>query len=67
MTIKNGDELLRECSLCPRKCKVDRLNGDVGFCGAGANVKIARSDLHFWEEPCISGEEGSGTVFFFLL
>lgn len=52
------------CTLCPRNCGVVRENGELGFCGAGDVVKIARSALHFWEEPCISGENGSGTVFF---
>ncbi|MBR5543015.1 MAG: radical SAM protein [Oscillospiraceae bacterium] len=52
------------CEICPRGCKVNRLSGEIGFCGADAVVKIARADLHFWEEPCISGENGSGTVFF---
>ncbi len=55
---------LSECTLCPRNCKVDRLSGKIGFCGAGEKIKIARAALHFWEEPCISGENGSGTVFF---
>lgn len=56
-------ELPASCELCPRKCRIDR-NGAFGFCGGGALVKAARAALHFWEEPCISGEEGSGTVFF---
>ena len=64
MTSLEQERILKKCSLCPRGCKVNRLNGEVGFCGAGAKVKIARAALHFWEEPCISGEEGSGTVFF---
>ena len=64
MTIKNGEEPLSRCVLCPRRCEVDRLNGGIGFCAAGVKVKIARAALHFWEEPCISGNEGSGTVFF---
>lgn len=55
---------LKECCLCPRECKADRLNGKFGFCGAGKEVRIARAALHFWEEPCISGDNGSGTVFF---
>ena len=45
-------------------CGVNRKNGELGFCGADDKVKIARCDLHFWEEPCISGKNGSGTVFF---
>ena len=51
------------CNLCPRGCKVDR-NKAVGYCGSGSSVKLARAAKHFWEEPCISGTEGSGTVFF---
>ena len=55
---------LRSCRLCPRSCGVDRTAGERGVCGAGARVRIARAALHFWEEPCISGTSGSGTVFF---
>lgn len=55
---------LSECTLCPRNCKADRLSGKTGFCGADEKIKIARAALHFWEEPCISGENGSGTIFF---
>lgn len=58
------EELLKECTLCPHKCKVNRLEGKLGICKAGANVKIALANLHYFEEPCISGKEGSGTVFF---
>lgn len=50
--------------LCPRKCGVNRLENQRGFCGAGDRVKVARAALHHWEEPCISGDVGSGTVFF---
>ena len=52
------------CTLCPRRCGVDRAAGQTGFCGAGPTLKAARAALHFWEEPCISGTRGSGTVFF---
>lgn len=45
-------------------CGADRRNGKTGFCGASDKIKIARHALHFWEEPCISGTSGSGTVFF---
>ncbi len=55
---------LDSCELCPRKCKVNRNKGEKGFCGQSNKIKIARAALHFWEEPCISGEEGSGAVFF---
>ena len=51
------------CNSCPRKCNVDR-EAVTGICGAPAAYKVARAALHFWEEPCISGEKGSGTVFF---
>lgn len=54
----------RRCALCPRRCGADRRAGQTGFCGAGDTVKVARAALHFWEEPCISGSKGSGTVFF---
>lgn len=55
---------LNRCNLCPRKCGVNRNNGELGFCKAGNKIKIARYSLHMWEEPCISGENGSGTIFF---
>ena len=57
-------DLLKHCSICPRNCKVDRTNGKFGFCKSSDKVKVARVSLHQWEEPCISGENGSGTVFF---
>jgi putative pyruvate formate lyase activating enzyme len=56
--------LLTSCTLCPRKCGVNRENGEIGFCKAGAKIKAARAALHYWEEPCLSGTSGSGTVFF---
>ncbi len=52
------------CTLCPRYCNVDRENGEKGICGQSSQIKAARAALHFWEEPCISGTNGSGTVFF---
>ena len=58
---------IEACRLCPRACGVERLPERAdgpGFCGMGADALVARSALHFWEEPCISGERGSGTVFF---
>ncbi len=51
------------CMLCPRECGVDRTRS-LGFCRSGDKIKAARAALHYWEEPCISGENGSGTVFF---
>lgn len=50
--------------LCPRACGVNRMVGAHGVCGQNANVRLARAALHFWEEPCISGTNGSGAVFF---
>ena len=57
-------KLLKECRLCPRECGVDRSEGKKGYCGASNELKVARAALHMWEEPCISGEAGSGAVFF---
>ena len=54
---------MTECRLCPRQCGVER-SKRTGYCGVSDRVKLARAALHFWEEPCISGERGSGTVFF---
>ena len=51
------------CMLCPRRCKADRTRKQ-GLCGTGMGIRVARAALHMWEEPCISGEEGSGAVFF---
>lgn len=53
-----------KCDLCPRKCLVDRKKGEKGICGQTEKLKVARAALHFWEEPCISGDAGSGAVFF---
>lgn len=52
------------CTLCPRNCGVNRLDGQLGFCGQTNEIRVARAALHRWEEPCISGTQGSGTVFF---
>lgn len=51
------------CRLCPRNCKVDRMK-QTGYCNVLADLSVARAALHMWEEPCISGKNGSGTVFF---
>ena len=56
--------IMEKCILCPFECNVDREHGKKGRCNAGKNIKIAKYSLHFDEEPCISGKEGSGTVFF---
>lgn len=53
-----------KCNICPRRCGADRENGSLGFCGASNKIRIARAALHFWEEPCLSGKNGAGTVFF---
>lgn len=52
------------CMICPRSCGVNRNIGEKGYCGETDKIRIARAALHFWEEPCISGDTGSGTVFF---
>lgn len=53
-----------KCDLCPRKCGVNRNKDEKGFCNQTAQLKVGRASLHMWEEPCISGKNGSGTVFF---
>ncbi len=55
---------LNNCNVCARNCFVNRNEGKLGFCRSGATVKVAKAYGHMWEEPCISGEKGSGTVFF---
>lgn len=55
---------MKQCNLCPRACAVDRNMGERGICGQTEELKVARAALHYWEEPCISGTEGSGAVFF---
>ena len=57
-------DVLDECRLCPRNCLVNRNCGEVGFCMAPNEITIAKYYLHMWEEPCITGENGSGTIFF---
>jgi putative pyruvate formate lyase activating enzyme len=51
------------CSLCPRNCGINR-NNTIGYCMEGSSLHVSRAALHMWEEPCISGKDGSGTVFF---
>lgn len=58
------NKLLDRCTLCPRMCKVNRNNDELGFCNMTKDLIVARAALHFWEEPIISGDNGSGTVFF---
>jgi len=57
-------KLLEKCHLCPRKCLVSRLQDERGFCEAGKRVAVSSYNLHFGEEPPISGYRGSGTIFF---
>ena len=57
-------DVLNKCNLCPRNCRVNRNCLDVGFCMAPNEIVIAKYYLHMWEEPCITGENGSGTIFF---
>ena len=57
-------DMTNGCRLCPRMCGTLRQQGKTGRCGAGDSLRVARAALHFWEEPCISGTRGSGTVFF---
>ncbi len=55
---------LEKCQICPRECKVNRNEGEKGLCGMSSKVKVARISLHYFEEPPISGTNGSGTIFF---
>ena len=52
------------CELCPRVCRADREAGEIGFCGVGSGLRVARIAPHMWEEPCLSGSRGAGAVFF---
>ena len=55
---------LEKCEICPHKCKVNRIKGDIGRCKSKDTVKVALASIHNFEEPCISGKKGSGTIFF---
>lgn len=57
-------ELLNECTICPHKCKINRNKNQIGRCKSKDTVKIGLYSIHDFEEPCISGKNGSGTVFF---
>ncbi|NQU42413.1 radical SAM protein, partial [bacterium] len=57
-------EIVRDCALCPRECHVDRTAGGKGFCRAGERASVSSHNAHRGEEPPISGDRGSGTVFF---
>lgn len=52
------------CTLCPRNCGAKRSAGKIGFCGMESELRLSRVGLHMWEEPCLSGDKGSGTIFF---
>lgn len=52
------------CELCPRLCRADREAGEIGYCGVGSSLRVARIAPHMWEEPCLSGSRGAGAVFF---
>lgn len=56
--------MLEHCTLCPRLCGANRAAGETGFCGADDTIRIGLASLHHWEEPCLSGTRGAGTVFF---
>ncbi len=56
--------MLEKCNICPRNCKVNRLDGEIGFCKCDDKIKLALVSIHKYEEPCISGKNGSGTIFF---
>lgn len=63
-SLRQSKDVLEQCRLCPRECGVNRSAGQQGRCRTDATVRIARAALHMWEEPCLSGTEGSGAVFF---
>lgn len=56
-------EFLKECRLCPRECRVNRLNGEVGYCKAPSEIMVSSAFPHFGEEPPLVGYHGSGTIF----
>ena len=64
MNLIDADKLYSDCTLCPRNCHADRLSGGTGYCGMSAELTVAKAYKHMWEEPCLTGENGSGTVFF---
>ncbi len=62
--VEAAQERLQSCDLCPRRCSVNRAEGERGYCRSGARAKIASTNAHHGEEPCLSGTRGSGTIFF---
>ncbi|MFH2011392.1 MAG: radical SAM protein [Pseudomonadota bacterium] len=63
-TVDTLYRILEDCALCPRQCHVNRKVGQLGYCNAGSELKVAKVISHFGEEPAISGSKGSGTIFF---
>ena len=63
-TMKSINDYYKHCMLCPRRCGADRTAGETGVCHCTSQLRAARAALHMWEEPCISGREGSGAIFF---
>lgn len=61
--VKEALALMAPCRLCPRKCGVDRLNGEIGYCRTGRNARVASYNAHFGEEAPLVGRHGSGTIF----
>ena len=57
-------DMLSKCRLCPKNCSVNRNVGEIGYCKAPGDITIAKYYLHQWEEPCITGKNGSGMIFF---
>ena len=64
MNLTDTSKFYKDCTLCPRNCHADRYTGGFGFCGMSAELTVAKAYKHMWEEPCITGTSGSGTVFF---
>jgi putative pyruvate formate lyase activating enzyme len=62
--VQTALDMLRDCTVCPRRCRVDRTAGELGFCGTGRKARVASYNLHFGEEEPLVGSGGSGTVFF---
>ena len=62
--MNGADTYMSDCTLCPRRCHVNRQAGQTGYCRETSKLAVARAALHMWEETCISGKNGSGAVFF---
>jgi putative pyruvate formate lyase activating enzyme len=62
--IKEAWQLIRSCQVCPRYCGINRIHDEIGYCGEGLLPSVASDNLHYGEEPPISGVQGSGTIFF---